>query len=74
MSNGKSQRRPTTQTLKRVYDWLRSQNLYVYGPAVDFDKGVQYTGQMDYDVPAMIRLEKLRKKHPQGLPEQEYPE
>lgn len=61
-------RRPSTRTLTRVLEWLATQNLSVYGPCVDFKAGVQTGACMDYDVEQILKLAKLNKRYPEGIP------
>lgn len=55
-------RRPTTQSIKRVFKWLEETGLRVYGPNADLDKRVLYPSCMDYSAEDAIRFYKLKDK------------
>lgn len=61
-------RRPTDRTLKYVVAWLHANGLAIYGPCVRFELEVQQPGNLDYDAEMVLKLIKLNKKYPDGIP------
>ena len=48
-------RRPSTKTLKSIFEWLEEQGLSVYGQHMDVDSGEEMPGCRDYDVSDVIK-------------------
>lgn len=48
-------RRPSTKTLKSVFEWLDEQGLSVYGMHMDVDSGQEYGSCMDYEVEDTVK-------------------
>lgn len=58
----KKKRRPSTQTIKRVFDWLEEHQMSVYGPFVNLERKLIYGSNQDFDVVKAIRFATLQDK------------
>lgn len=55
-------RRPRSQTIRDVINYLESIDLAIYGPCVHLDSGLIYPSQMDYDADDVIKYRNLYEK------------